>query len=239
MTCVSNEVGGGLVGNAVWLGTPLEALLDEAGIQKGADQIVGRAFDGFTTGFPVDNLDGRPRALLAVGMNGEPLPLAHGFPARIIVPGLYGFVSATKWLTEIELTTFADFDQYWVKRDWSDRRPDQDHVPHRHPQAAWARSTAGKVADRRRGLGPDPWHRARSRSRSTTASGPRPSSADEDYARSPGASGSTSGTPPPGRHTVTVPGHRHHRRGADRGAGRALPQRGLRLAQHRGARQAA
>jgi DMSO/TMAO reductase YedYZ molybdopterin-dependent catalytic subunit len=122
MTCVSNEVGGGLVGTAAWLGVPLKGLLDRAGIQAGADQIVGRAFDGFTTGFPVDTLDGRP-AMLAVGMNGEPLPLAHGFPARIIVPGLYGFVSATKWLTEIELTTFADFDQYWVKRDWSDRGP--------------------------------------------------------------------------------------------------------------------
>jgi DMSO/TMAO reductase YedYZ molybdopterin-dependent catalytic subunit len=122
MTCVSNEVGGGLVGNAAWLGVPLDDLLDRAGIQKGADQVVGRAFDGFTTGFPVDVLDGRP-AMLAVGMNGEPLPLVHGFPARIIVPGLYGFVSATKWLTEIELTTFADFDQYWVKRDWSDRGP--------------------------------------------------------------------------------------------------------------------
>ena len=122
MTCVSNEVGGALVGTAAWLGVPLEDLLGQAGIQKKADQIVGRAFDGFTTGFPVKTLDGRP-AMLAVGMNGEPLPLAHGFPARIIVPGLYGFVSATKWLTEIELTTFADFDQYWVKRDWSARGP--------------------------------------------------------------------------------------------------------------------
>ena len=122
MTCVSNEVGGGLVGTAEWLGVRLDDLLDRAGIQAGADQVVGRAFDGFTTGFPVDTLDGRP-ALLAVGMNGEPLPLAHGFPARIIVPGLYGFVSATKWLTEIELTTFDAFDQYWVERDWSDRGP--------------------------------------------------------------------------------------------------------------------
>jgi len=122
MTCVSNEVGGGLVGTALWLGVPLKGLLDQAGIQSGADQVVGRAFDGFTTGFPVETLDGRP-AMLAVGMNGEPLPLAHGFPARIIVPGLYGFVSATKWLTEIELTTFADFDQYWVKRDWSAEGP--------------------------------------------------------------------------------------------------------------------
>jgi DMSO/TMAO reductase YedYZ molybdopterin-dependent catalytic subunit len=123
LTCVSNEVGGALVGTALWLGTPLKALLDRAGVQKGADQIVGRAFDGFTTGFPVGTLDdGRP-ALLAVGMNGEALPLAHGFPARIVVPGLYGYVSATKWLTEIELTTFDAFDQYWVERDWSAKGP--------------------------------------------------------------------------------------------------------------------
>jgi DMSO/TMAO reductase YedYZ molybdopterin-dependent catalytic subunit len=122
MTCVSNEVGGGLVGTALWLGVRLDELLERAGIQRGADQIVGRAFDGFTTGFPVDVLDGRP-ALLAVGMNGEPLPLAHGFPARIIVPGLYGYVSATKWLTEIELTTFEAFDQYWVERDWAAEGP--------------------------------------------------------------------------------------------------------------------
>ena len=123
LTCVSNEVGGGLVGNARWLGVPLVDLIEQAGIDPGADQVVGRAFDGFTTGFPVDILrDGRP-SLLAVGMNGEPLPLAHGFPARVVVPGLYGYVSATKWLTEIELTTFASFDQYWVERDWSAEGP--------------------------------------------------------------------------------------------------------------------
>lgn len=122
MTCVSNEVGGQWWAPHRGL-TLLKGLLERAGVKADADQIVGRAFDGFTTGFPVKTLDdGRP-AMLAVGINGEPLPLAHGFPARIIVPGLYGFVSATKWLTEIELTTFADFDQYWVKRDWSDRGP--------------------------------------------------------------------------------------------------------------------
>jgi DMSO/TMAO reductase YedYZ molybdopterin-dependent catalytic subunit len=119
LTCVSNEVGGSLVGTATWLGVPLRSLLEAAGVRRGADQVVGRAFDGFTTGFPVEAAtDGRP-ALLAVGMNGEPLPLAHGFPARLIVPGLYGYVSATKWVTELELTTFASFDAYWVRRDWS------------------------------------------------------------------------------------------------------------------------
>ena len=123
LTCVSNEVGGRYVGNARWLGTRLDALLREAGVQPGADQVVGRSVDGFECGFPVeDAMDGRD-ALVAVAMNGEPLPVEHGFPARLIVPGLYGFVSATKWLTEIELTTFADFDHYWLRRGWGQRAP--------------------------------------------------------------------------------------------------------------------
>ena len=92
-------------------------------MQPGADQIVGRSFDGFECGFPVsDALDGRD-ALVVVGMNGEPLPIEHGFPVRLVVPGLYGFVSATKWLTEIELTTFAEFDHYWLRRGWGQRAP--------------------------------------------------------------------------------------------------------------------
>lgn len=119
LACVSNEIGGRLVGNARWLGTPLLPLLERAGIDPKADQIVPRSVDGFTVGFPVDALrDGRT-ALLAIGMNGEPLPIAHGFPARLVVAGLYGYVSAVKWLKEIELTTFADFDPYWVKRGWA------------------------------------------------------------------------------------------------------------------------
>jgi DMSO/TMAO reductase YedYZ molybdopterin-dependent catalytic subunit len=122
MTCVSNEVGGKLVGNARWLGVRLDDLLDEAGIQMGADQVVGRSVDRYTCGFPVAVLDGRD-AMVAVGMNGAPLPLEHGFPARLIVPGLYGYVSATKWLAEIRLTTFADFDHYWVDRGWAPRAP--------------------------------------------------------------------------------------------------------------------
>ncbi len=122
LTCVSNEVGGKLVGNARWLGVRLDDLLDEAGIDPGADQIVGRSVDGYTCGFPVAALDGRD-ALIAIGMNGEPLPLEHGYPARLIVPGLYGYVSATKWLSELELTTFDEFDQYWVRRGWVDDAP--------------------------------------------------------------------------------------------------------------------
>jgi DMSO/TMAO reductase YedYZ molybdopterin-dependent catalytic subunit len=123
LACVSNEIGGRLVGNARWLGTPLLPLLEEAGIDRSADQIVARAVDGFTVGFPVDALrDGRA-ALLAIGMNGEPLPIDHGFPARLVIAGLYGYVSATKWITEIELTTFADFDPYWIKRGWAVEAP--------------------------------------------------------------------------------------------------------------------
>ncbi|MBO4208220.1 molybdopterin-dependent oxidoreductase [Micromonospora echinofusca] len=123
LACVSNEVGGDLVGNARWLGVPIRELLDEAEPLDGADQVVGRSVDGWTCGTPTEVLrDGRD-ALLAVGMNGEPLPVEHGFPVRMVVPGLYGYVSACKWLVELELTSFADFDAYWVPRGWSARGP--------------------------------------------------------------------------------------------------------------------
>ncbi|MBW6432598.1 molybdopterin-dependent oxidoreductase [Actinoplanes hulinensis] len=123
IACVSNEVGGDLIGNALWLGTPIKALLDEADPLPEADQVVQRSVDGWTCGTPTAVLrDGRD-ALLAVGMNGEALPVEHGFPVRMIVPGLYGYVSACKWITEIELTRFADFDAYWVPRGWSAQAP--------------------------------------------------------------------------------------------------------------------
>ncbi|MEU5723157.1 molybdopterin-dependent oxidoreductase [Micromonospora sp. NPDC047738] len=123
LACVSNEVGGDLIGNARWLGVPIKELLDEAEPEEGADQVVGRSVDGWTCGTPTAVLrDGRD-ALLAVGMNGEPLPVEHGFPVRMVVPGLYGYVSACKWVTELELTRFADFDAYWVPRGWSAQAP--------------------------------------------------------------------------------------------------------------------
>ncbi|GAA2870764.1 sulfite oxidase [Actinoplanes cyaneus] len=123
IACVSNEVGGDLIGNALWLGTPIKALLDEADPLPEADQAVQRSADGWTCGTPTAVLrDGRD-ALLAIGMNGEALPVEHGFPARMIVPGLYGYVSACKWITEIELTRFSDFDAYWVPRGWSAQGP--------------------------------------------------------------------------------------------------------------------
>ncbi|MFD5746790.1 molybdopterin-dependent oxidoreductase [Streptomyces sp. NPDC127033] len=128
LTCVSNEVGGPYVGNARWIGVRLADLLREAGVRppsKGgpADQLVARSVDGMTIGSPVETvMDGRD-ALLAVGMNGEPLPFDHGFPVRMVVPGLYGYVSACKWLQDLELTTFDAYDAYWVKRSWSQRAP--------------------------------------------------------------------------------------------------------------------
>ncbi len=123
MTCVSNPVGGPYVGTARFLGAPLADLLREAGVHDGAEQIVGRSVDGMTIGTPTAVImDGRP-AMLAVGMNGEPLPVEHGFPVRMVVPGLYGYVSATKWLVDLQATTFADYDTYWVKRKWAPRAP--------------------------------------------------------------------------------------------------------------------
>ena len=123
LSCVSNEVGGNLVGNAVWTGVPLSVLLDRAGVQAGADQVVGRSVDDWTAGFPAGVVyDGR-NAILAIGMNDEFLPTSHGFPARLVVAGLYGYVSAVKWIEEIELTTWDGFDGYWVPRGWSKEGP--------------------------------------------------------------------------------------------------------------------
>jgi DMSO/TMAO reductase YedYZ molybdopterin-dependent catalytic subunit len=123
MQCVSNEVGGNLVGNAKWQGVPLKVLLDEAGVQKGGTQVVGHSVDGFTAGFPTAvGLDGRT-AMVAVAMNGEPLPAVHGFPARLIVAGLYGYVSATKWLDQIGLLPWDDFNGYWIDLGWAKEGP--------------------------------------------------------------------------------------------------------------------
>lgn len=122
IACVSNEVGGDLIGNARWLGIRLDDLIREVAPTTKADQIMGYSSDGFSAGFPLATLDGRD-AIIAFGMNGDPLPLKHGFPARIIVPGLYGYVSATKWLTRIELTRFDQKQGYWIPRGWSALAP--------------------------------------------------------------------------------------------------------------------
>ena len=119
LTCVSEAVGGGYIGNARWQGTLLADVLRKAGIQSGAEQIVMRDGKGMTIGVATDPvMDGR-KSLLAVGMNGQPLPQAHGFPVRVVVPGLYGYVSATKWVVDMEFTTFGAFNAYWVKMGWS------------------------------------------------------------------------------------------------------------------------
>jgi DMSO/TMAO reductase YedYZ molybdopterin-dependent catalytic subunit len=149
LTCVSNEVGGPYVGNARWMGVRLADLLSECGVRppsRGgrADQLVARSVDGMTIGSPVEDvMDGRD-ALLAVGMNGEPLPFEHGFPVRMLVPGLYGYVSACKWIEDIELTTFDAYDPYWVKRQWAQRAPIKTQSRIDTPKP-FARPAAGTV----------------------------------------------------------------------------------------------
>jgi len=122
LSCVSNEVGGNLVGNAVWRGARLDDLLREAGVHPDATQLFSTSVDGFTCGTPVAAvMDGRD-AMLVVAMNGEPLPIKHGFPVRMVVPGLYGYVSATKWVEDLKLTTW-DEQAYWVPRGWDQQAP--------------------------------------------------------------------------------------------------------------------
>jgi DMSO/TMAO reductase YedYZ molybdopterin-dependent catalytic subunit len=145
LTCVSNPVGGPYIGNALWLGTSLARLLRAAGIRAGASQLLCTSSDGFTSGTPVQAvMDGR-EALLAVAMNGAPLPVAHGFPVRLVVPGLYGYVSACKWITDINVTTFADAQGYWIPRGWSQQAPIKTESRIDIPNGA-APLRAGRVA---------------------------------------------------------------------------------------------
>ena len=123
LCCVSNEVGGDLVGNARWQGVRLTDLLDLAGVQPTATQVVGLSVDGFTAGFPLALAYDTREALVALGMNGVPLPMDHGFPARLVISGLYGYVSATKWLDAIILNRLEDFDAYWIPRGWAKKAP--------------------------------------------------------------------------------------------------------------------
>ncbi|MFP3395509.1 molybdopterin-dependent oxidoreductase [Brevibacterium sp. H602] len=123
LTCVSNPVGGDLVGNATWLGYPVRELLARARPSSQADMVLSHSFDGFTASTPIGALTDDRAALLAVGMNGEPLTPIHGFPARLVVPGLYGFVSATKWVTELEVTRFDEKTAYWTDRGWDEKAP--------------------------------------------------------------------------------------------------------------------
>jgi DMSO/TMAO reductase YedYZ molybdopterin-dependent catalytic subunit len=119
LSCVSNPVGGSYVGNARWVGTPLAPLLREAGVRSGADQLLATSTDGMTVGTPLESvLDGRA-ALLAVAMNGQPLPVQHGFPCRVLVPGFYGYSSACKWVTELHVTTYQAQAAYWVQQGYA------------------------------------------------------------------------------------------------------------------------
>jgi DMSO/TMAO reductase YedYZ molybdopterin-dependent catalytic subunit len=123
LSCVSNEIGGDLIGTARWIGVPLGAFLRENGVQTRSTQLVCRSSDGMTIGTPTSAALDVADAMLAFGMNGEPLPVEHGFPVRMVVPGLYGYVSACKWLTSIEASTFEAFDAYWVDRGWAQQAP--------------------------------------------------------------------------------------------------------------------
>ncbi|WP_414685465.1 molybdopterin-dependent oxidoreductase [Microbacterium sp. LWO12-1.2] len=123
LACVSNEVGGSLIGNARWLGYPVRELLARAGVDPDADMVLSTSSDGFTASTPLEALTDARDALLAIGMNGDPLPIEHGFPVRMVVPGLYGYVSATKWVTQLEVTRFDRASAYWTDRGWSERGP--------------------------------------------------------------------------------------------------------------------
>jgi DMSO/TMAO reductase YedYZ molybdopterin-dependent catalytic subunit len=172
LVCVSNEVGGPYAGNARWLGASLPALLRRAGVRRGADQVLSTSTDGMTISTPVDVImDGR-QALIAVGMNGQPLPLQHGFPARMLVPGLYGYVSAAKWVTRLELTTFARRRAYWTQRGYVAQAPvkTESRIDVPKPLArlkAGAVTVAGVAWAPHRGIsavevnvGGGPWHPA-------------------------------------------------------------------------------
>nr|WP_026316653.1 molybdopterin-dependent oxidoreductase [Actinokineospora enzanensis] len=146
LTCVSNEVGGPYISTADFLGVPLRDLLLEAGVSPLADEVFSTSSDGWTAGTPLDTLmDPKRGALLAIGMNGEPLPVEHGFPARMVVPGLYGYVSATKWLVDLEVTTFGTKTFYWEDRGWARKAPIKTQSRIDVPRG-FAKVPAGRVA---------------------------------------------------------------------------------------------
>jgi len=157
LTCVSNEVGGDLIGNAVWLGYPIRELLARAGVQSGADMVLSTSEDGWTAGTPLAALtDPKRLAMLAVGMNGEALPVEHGYPVRMVVPGLYGYVSATKWVRRLKVTTFAQDEGYWTPLGWAALGPiktaSRIDVPRKRSVAAGQVVVAGVAWDQHTGI---------------------------------------------------------------------------------------
>lgn len=150
LNCVSNPVGGPLIGNAWWSGVRLADLLEEAGVQKGADAVLQTSDDGWTCGTPVAALTDDRGAMLAVAMNGQPLPIDHGFPVRTLVPGLYGYVSACKWVVDMEVTRFDKISAYWTQRGWAELGPvkmsSRIDVPRRDDEIPAGRTQVGGVA---------------------------------------------------------------------------------------------
>jgi len=145
LTCVSNPVGGDLAGNAKWLGMPIREVLKMARPKAGADMVLSTSVDGFSASTPLEVLQDGRDAMLAIGMNGEALPLEHGYPVRMVVPGLYGFVSATKWVVDLEVTRFADRTAYWTQRGWSERGPIKTMARVEVPRP-FAKVAAGRVS---------------------------------------------------------------------------------------------
>jgi len=172
LNCVSNPIGGPLIGNAWWSGVRLSDLLEEAGVQPGADALLQTSADGWTCGTPISAVLGNRKAMLAVAMNGQALPIEHGFPVRTLVPGLYGYVSACKWLVDLEATRFEDISAYWVERGWAEQAPvkisSRIDVPHGDDEVdagvvrvggvAWAQHIG--IAGVEVSLDGGPWQRA-------------------------------------------------------------------------------
>ena len=231
LACVSNQVGGPYVGNARWLGVPAGDR-PRAGRRPlaGADQLVSRSIDGMTIGTPTAvALDGRD-AMLAVGMNGEPLPAANGFPVRMVVPGLYGYVSATKWLVDLELTTFDAYDPYWVQRGWAPEAPIKTMSRIDTPRPL-ATIPSGRDGHRRRGLGAAPRHRrgrGPHRRRPVAGGPPRRGRHGRHVAPVDARLGGPAGPP-----SARGPGDRWRRNHPNGGPARTLSGRRDRLALHR------
>lgn len=172
LCCVSNPVGGNLVGNAWWSGVPVREILEEAGVMPGADAVLQSSHDGWNCATPLAALTDERNSLLAIAMNGRPLPVRHGFPVRMVVPGLYGYVSATKWLVDLEVTRFDEVEAYWTQRGWAERGPvktqsriDVPRQGSRHPAGrlavggvAWAQHTG--IAKVEVQLDGGPWQEA-------------------------------------------------------------------------------